>query len=90
MPNRIPELLSVWREALRTLDAAPSDSGERALLEIEIARLRDLYHQLAAAAAPQTVQMQSQAADLIAETRAVISILAKVKTAEDLHEPELS
>jgi hypothetical protein len=39
-------VLAMWREAERTLAAAPSDSPEVEGLEAEVARLKDEYQRL--------------------------------------------
>jgi len=74
VPNRVPDLLATWREALRLLDAgAPGVEGSE-LREL-VEQLRATYQRLTDQHAPQTAAMQAEATELIARTRNLIGTM---------------
>ncbi len=82
MPNRVPDLLATWREALRLLDAgAPGVEGSE-LREL-VEQLRATYQRLTDQHASQTAAMQAEATDLIARTRSLMGTMSP-----DAHGPE--
>ena len=86
MPNRIPDLLAVWREALRVLDHGVGDDSERAALAEHIEGLRRMYQQLTDQHAPETEAMHAEAAQLIERTRSIVAGIKPSVSSIDLED----
>ncbi|HEX5015392.1 MAG TPA: hypothetical protein VFV72_14690 [Candidatus Limnocylindrales bacterium] len=72
MAAEFEEVLAMWRDAERVLDALPDEAPERPIILIQVARLRRYYARLTNDAAPASWQLLESTHEAIAETRRIL------------------
>jgi hypothetical protein len=82
----VEEVLAMWREAERALDALPEEAPERQIVLIQVARLRRYYQRLTKETVPATWQLLESTHQAIEDTRQILAeAWARIAASEPAH-----
>ena len=69
----LDEVLAVWREAERVLEALPGDSPERRPVQLEVYRLRRMYRRLTDAKTSRSEEHLAQSLETLERARGTLA-----------------
>jgi hypothetical protein len=82
----VEEVLAMWREAERALDALPEEAPERPVVLIQVARLRRYYQRLTKETVPATWHLLESTHEAIEDTRQILAeARARIAASEPAH-----